>query len=525
MIAMLQAMEISEVCEEPEVSMEACRESTRVAATKDEGRRKHLAKLLKNQVYDAQQRRSAGSKPLTGRWVDKDLGYMWKSRYVAHGFKQVHDGKDYYCATPNPKTMRALLVVAHARGWIVGAGDAEDAFLQAVLEEEVYMECPPEFDMQGEDLVWKLLKAIPGLRGSPDAWRDHVERLLKDEFTQSVADPCLYRREGAIPSEDLFVLRHMDDFLFFGMVDPVKDLVARLEEQIHLRDVQYLEKNGDEMIFLAIHIKKETDGFHVAVKEDLIRDLLKENGLQDSKGIRLPAEQNWRKHYDDTEASAEQHRWYRHTVGQYLFLAAWRPDLQEIVHVLARKVGGPTVSDIAMAKRVLRYLAGTVYYSILLGSTGPERTEGQCDSDWAGGLDRKSTSGGVIFYCGSWVFSYSRCQATPALSSCEAELYGLGSIAAEIFGFDQFLKENRLVAEGSRPQVWMDSQSALQLSGRTGPGKAKHLELRFLAVQQWRKDGRLSVGKLHTDVNVSDFLTKPLGLAKFLWCCKQLRLG
>ncbi len=58
------------------------------------------------------------------------------------------------------------------------------------------------------------------------------------------------------------------------------------------------------------------------------------------------------------------------------------------------------------------------------------------------------------------------------------------------------------------PLVYSDSSSALTLVGRKGQGRLKHVEIRLLAIQDWKEEGRLRLGKVATLDNLSDLLTK-----------------
>ena len=58
------------------------------------------------------------------------------------------------------------------------------------------------------------------------------------------------------------------------------------------------------------------------------------------------------------------------------------------------------------------------------------------------------------------------------------------------------------------PLVYSDSSSALTLVGRKGQGRLKHVEIRLLAIQDWKEEGRLRTGKVATLENLSDLLTK-----------------
>ena len=105
------------------------------------------------------------------------------------------------------------------------------------------------------------------------------------------------------------------------------------------------------------------------------------------------------------------------------------------------------------------------------------------------------------------VASWSRRQACLALSSAESELYALGSGAVEALGFATMLGE---WSEHVVPMLYSDSSSALHVVKKRGPGRMKHIELRCLALQQRREEKRLLFGKVGTEENVSDMLTKPM---------------
>ena len=73
-------------------------------------------------------------------------------------------------------------------------------------------------------------------------------------------------------------------------------------------------------------------------------------------------------------------------------------------------------------------------------------------------------------------------QTAYALSSCEAELYSLGSACSESLWLAGFLMEQKLTTVP--PTIWGDSSSALAPAQRTGQGRLKHVEVRPLALQQ-----------------------------------------
>ena len=131
------------------------------------------------------------------------------------------------------------------------------------------------------------------------------------------------------------------------------------------------------------------------------------------------------------------------------------------------------------------------------------------DSDWAGcNKTRKSTSGSIVQILGSTVVHSSRTQATVALSSGEAELYAIGQGVNEAL----FLKNLILEAEFARKvriEAYKDSTAGKSMAIRFGSGKrTKHVELRYLYMQNLVQAGLLQVKKISTKLNPADLLTK-----------------
>ena len=102
----------------------------------------------------------------------------------------------------------------------------------------------------------------------------------------------------------------------------------------------------------------------------------------------------------------------------------------------------------------------------------------------------------------------SRTQATVALSSTEAEAYALGSGTAEALYLQQLLRETGMFASVSL-HVHTDSTGAKAVCTRTGLSpKTKHMQLRYLWLQQIFADSTASLRKVCTLDNIADLCTK-----------------
>jgi hypothetical protein len=290
------------------------------------------------------------------------------------------------------------------------------------------------------------------------------------------------------------MMRHMDDFLQIGPKRELEKVQGQMSKEMLLRDIVYLDKPGDTVQFLGWQITRTQLGFDVAVNEQLAQDIIADAGLDNTTrtthvpGLRERVE-------DETPCGAVEHRYYRTQVGRLLYYGVLRADMQFAIKELARDVQAPTQASLNALKRCIRYLRSSTAYVLHLTPRGRLRLVGYADSDWAGAADRRSTSGGILLLAGCCV-----------LSSCEAELYALGSCAVEALQLASMLAEQGWAVEP--PLVYSDSSSALTLVGRKGQGRLKHVEIRLLAIQDWKEEGRLRLGKVATLENMSDLLTK-----------------
>ena len=126
------------------------------------------------------------------RWVDKPS----RSRVVVRGFEQLLVDFSVFAATPMIGALSVLLVLAALFGYTVQFCDVSSAFLHAPLSEEVFVEPPDEWhrplDEHGHaiDAVWRLKKAMYGLKGSPKAWQVYLAEVItiKLPFKQCKTD-------------------------------------------------------------------------------------------------------------------------------------------------------------------------------------------------------------------------------------------------------------------------------------------------------------------------------------------------
>jgi hypothetical protein len=104
-----------------------------------------------------------------------------KARLVAHGFSQV-EGLDFrvtFAPVARLEAIRILLDFIGSKGFKLYQMDVKSAFLNGVIQEEVYVRQPLGFENpKYPHRVYKLSKALYGLKQAPRAWHARLKTFL-----------------------------------------------------------------------------------------------------------------------------------------------------------------------------------------------------------------------------------------------------------------------------------------------------------------------------------------------------------
>jgi hypothetical protein len=170
-------------------------------------------------------------------------------------------------------------------------------------------------------------------------------------------------------------------------------------------------------------------------------------------------------------------------------------------------MSSPRNGDWVALKRVVRYLLGKPRLVWrFVWQEKPNFLSAFSDSNWAGCHDtRKSTSGACFMHGSHLVKAYSRTQSNIALSSGEAEFYGLVSTASEVLGLVAMSEDF-----GGKIDAFLyaDASAAIGVANREGLGRIRHLDTQSLWVQRVLRQRRLGLGKVLGTEDPTDFITK-----------------
>jgi len=106
-------------------------------------------------------------------------------------------------------------------------------------------------------------------------------------------------------------------------------------------------------------------------------------------------------------------------------------------------------------------------------------------------------------------------QQSISISTTEAEIMAASLAATEIVFMRNLLTE--MGYDMSEPTVlWVDNMGAVEITKRRESlARSRHIERRYLKMQEWVAEGKIKVKYINTDENRADMFTKPLDRATF----------
>ncbi|PKU59392.1 putative mitochondrial protein [Dendrobium catenatum] len=171
---------------------------------------------------------------------------------------------------------------------------------------------------------------------------------------------------------------------------------------------------------LGIEVYQMEDGIFIS-QESYAKEMLKKFKMDNCKPINTPIECRVKLSKHD-EGERVDPTFFKSLVGSLRYLTCTRPDILYVVGLLSHYMETPTTSHLRTAKRILRYIKGTIHFGLLYSSSNDFRLVGYSDSDWASDMnDRKSTTG-YVFFMGDIAFTWiSKKQPIVSMSTCETE--------------------------------------------------------------------------------------------------------
>ena len=402
-----------------------------------------------------------------------------------------------------------VISLAASKEWEIHHLDVKTAFLHGELKEEVYVNQPEGFEIKGkEEKVYKLNKALYGLRQAPRAWNVKLNRILQGlGFTRCSKEPSLYRKEEK--KGLIIVCVYVDDLLVTGAcLQSIMDFKQEMRSKFEMSDL------GKLTYYLGIEVCQRK-GSIVLSQDKYARKILEETSMKDCNLTHIPMDLNVRLSKSTQERSINETE-YRRSIGCLRYLLHTRPDLSFSVGVLSRYMQDPKESHGAALKQVLRYLRGTTSLGLQFGVSKSQELIGFSDSSHnVDDDDGKSTTGHIFYLGGSPITWCSQKQEIVALSSCEAEFMAATEAAKQAIWLQELLGE----VEGKackKVVIKVDNKSAIALTKNpVFHGRSKHIHRRFHFIRECVENEQVEVEHVPGSEQKADILTKSLGRVKF----------
>ena len=218
----------------------------------------------------------------------------------------------------------------------------------------------------------------------------------------------------------------------------------------------------------------------------------------------------------DEEGTKVDASMFKQVVGSLMYLTATRPNLMYCVSLISRFMSCPTEQHWLAAKRLLRYLMGTMNMGILYKKGDYKELMAYSDSDFAGDLnDRKSTTGSVFILSSGVVSWISKKQPVVSLSTTEAEYIAAASCACQCVWLRRIL-EQLGCEQKEYTTILCDNSSSIKLSKNPVlHGRSKHIDIRFHFLRELVKTNVVNLSYCNIQNQVADIMTKPLKLEVF----------
>ena len=263
--------------------------------------------------------------------------------------------------------------------------DVKSAFLNGLLQEEVYVSQPKGFeDPKFPNHVFKLKRALYESKQAPRSWYERlVHFLLEARFKRGSMDRTLFILEK---DQGMLVMQiYVDDIIFGGTKESL------VEEFVQTMTCEFkMSMVGELNYFLGLQIKQMDDGIFVT-QSTYARNLVSRFEMHLSREAKTPMSTTCKMCKDKNGVKADE-KLYRAMIGSFLYLTASRPSICYSVGVCVRYQASPRVSHMNALKRIIKYVKGTLNLGLYYTKDINTSLDGFCDADWAGSLDdRRST--------------------------------------------------------------------------------------------------------------------------------------
>jgi len=263
-----------------------------------------------------------------------------------------------------------------------------------------------------------------------------------------------------------------------------------------------------------MEIHQTDDGIFIG-QQKYAREVLKKFNMESCKEMSTPLMQNEKLCKDDSSNRVDE-RLYISLIGCLMYLIATQPDIQFAVSLLSRFMYCASELHLKSAKRVLRYIKGTLEFGIMFGRLEEVNLHGFSNSDWAGSSDDVKSTLGYLFSLGSGYFSWSsKKQEVVAQSTAESEYVAAVAAVNQALWIRKILADLKFTQE-DQTVINVDNQAAIAISNNPVlHGKTKHFKIKYHFLREVQNNKEVVLVHCKSEDQLVDILTKALSKRRF----------
>ncbi|GJZ29427.1 retrovirus-related pol polyprotein from transposon TNT 1-94 [Tanacetum coccineum] len=298
------------------------------------------------------------------------------ARLVAKGYRQ-REGLDYfdtYAPVARISSIRTLIAISAIKGLFIHQMDVKTAFLNGYLHEEVYMEQPEGFVIQGqENKVCRLVKSLYRLKQAPKQWHERFDTtVISFGFKHNSADKCIYTKRTK--DYTVVICLYVDDILIISTtIDGISETKSYLSLNFKMKDL------GEVDTILGIKVKRTNDQISLSQSHYIEKILTKFQDLH-IKESNIPFEPSV--HLEKNSGRVIAQLEYASVIGRLMYAThCIGPDIAFAVSKLSQYTSNPSLEHWRAVSKVIGYLKRTSALNLTYTSY-PRVLEGYSDASW-----------------------------------------------------------------------------------------------------------------------------------------------
>src|SRR5258708_39825540 len=397
--------------------------------------------------------------------------------------------------------------------------DIKCAYLNGVLDEEVYMCQPNGYEAPGKETwVWKLKKALYGLKQGGCEWYAVIDNFFIHElgFTHTHANHCIYIFQC---TDSVIIIPIYVDDLMLGYQKEA-DMIwvcTKLKKHFEMVDL------GDLTWVVGMQVRYDLERGQITVDQSqYLQKVLAQFGMHESNAVSTPLPGKLVLcAATDTEVEEVWEFPYLETIGSLMYaMMGTCPDIAYAISTLSRFATCPGSQHISTMKHLFH--KGMTHLGITFSQDGGELTA-YSDSDYAADPStHKSISGAIFTLAGGPISWSSKEQTLISLSTTEVEYVATAKACKEIIWFLHRLL-HELGQDPTNPtNLFIDNHGTLLLAKNPmNHSHTKHIDVWHHFIQQCIAMKSVDAQQIPTANNPTDICTKSLGKQK-IWHFRNL---